>query len=158
MEVALPTRSLTTGVTAWHYTTQSCLVSILHDRIIRPATRGGQPNERPVTWFSLSERWEETANTSRLRPDGTIKLCSRLETQVIGGGLCRIGVDAGSLCDWNSYANSGVDQNHVKDLLSKALAVGSDPERDWLVSFRPVPLEMTTAIGWQRGGEWISTA
>src|SRR5262245_17530639 len=76
----------------WHYTTTQCLVKILTDGYLKPATAFVKPPEKPVVWFSTNQDWEETANKLGQTTDGSLVRLGREETAELGGGLIRIGV------------------------------------------------------------------
>ena len=140
----------------WHYTIGGHLVSIISDGFIRPADTLVFRPERPITWFTTSENWEETANKGGL-VNGKWTTLSREETGSRYGGLFRIGVgdDYPLRRFMRITLESRQDFRLTDALIDSARRVGSDPFNDWWGTFHKVRLEHCAAIhrftpeGWQ---------
>jgi hypothetical protein len=141
----------------WHYTVGDCLSEIILEGIIRPATAGVPLNERPITWFTASPEWEETANKNWLTPSGKIIRLGREETRERCGGLFRIGVsDKYPLQHFARIIDRArQDKRETRVLVAAAKEVGSNPMREWYGTFDCVAIgdwaeidEHVPGVGW----------
>ena len=89
----------------YHYTIGDRTESILKCGHIRTATAFIGKDERPATWLSSNEVWEESANKMVMKPDGSLWDCDKEATRKTGGGLFRFRVNQESLDihDWESW-------------------------------------------------------
>lgn len=141
----------------WHYTVGILIRSILKDGFIKPATAFVEPPEKPITWFTSSPNWEETANKGEFSPDGASRALSREETERDFDGLFRIGVsdDFPLRRFMRITRESKQDPATTRVLIRTAQEVGSNPYQDWWGTFQKVPsahwnvIEHWTADGWQ---------
>lgn len=139
---------------AWHYTIGRCLESILRDGMIRPATEYVPKDERPCVWLSVRNAFDPTARKMLSLPDGSMRTATLEETERLGGGLFRIGVDADGCVDFKTYAReSGASPAMVRSLKSVAERQGAKVI-DWRVSFEPLPRSRWLALQRLHGHEW----
>jgi hypothetical protein len=141
----------------WHYTVLERARSIVHDGAIRPAVTNVPEGERAAAWFTLSQRWEETANKATMRNGVRVSL-SRAETHAISG-LVRIGVRPEvAPYDWIAFRRlSGIDPRVAANLATVAKNAGTNLD-DWRVSFEPVLAADWTVIECWDGAAWIADA
>jgi|HubBroStandDraft_4_1064222.scaffolds.fasta_scaffold241059_2 hypothetical protein len=153
----------------WHYTVGGALKSIYTDGFIYPE-QFVPTGVRPIVWFTSSPVWEETANKQLCDARLTIRTITQLEnhadeirpltrdeTAAVCGGLFRFGVGHDfPLHPFNRILRLSKEQPRTgRLLLETALAMGSNPTRDWWGTFHPVPrehwkaLEHFTPEGWQ---------
>jgi len=137
----------------WHYTIGTFLQQILSEGI-QPATAFVPKTVRPIVWFTVADRWEETAN----KQDRDFVPLTREETHVQGGGLVRIGVNGKvRLHHWMKLMRlSGESKGMVESLRRTAEKEGSNPVRDWYGCFTPVPTTAFETIEFWNGSEWSS--
>jgi hypothetical protein len=146
----------------WHYTTGQCMANILLDGFIKPATAFVPPSEKPITWFTTSPYWEETANKGMQGEDGKRRTASREETEKLGGGLFRIGVadDYPLRRFMRITLESRQDRALTRALIETAQEVGSNPYADWWGTFNKVlrahweTINRFTPNGWQTANEF----
>jgi hypothetical protein len=142
-----------TGV-AWHYTIGQWWEKIDSSGILRPATAFVPEGERPAVWFTVRDTYEPTAVKMVKNPDGTVRSLSVEETERLGRGLFRIGVDAKGLLTWDQWKRrSGVARRMADALERVARKQGSDVA-DWLASFRPISREGWRSVQVRYRGEW----
>ena len=142
---------------AWHYTTGERFCRIVEVGYIRPAVAGVTKPERPITWFTLSQSWEQTANKCIVSADETIHRLDMQQTYEYFGGLVRIGVLLSTVPhSWDSLRrNSGMSRKIAEALHQTAVEQGSNPD-DWRGTFKSVPREKWVAIEVYQDGEWIN--
>ncbi len=140
----------------WHYTTFECLLEIITDGQIRPATERVPVGERPIVWFSRNPKWEPTATKTFCGPDGTMREATIEEMEQIAGGLARIEVQSETAPHgWRQLQRLSCMRASVARRLEKAaLRVYSFPE-DWRGTFDPVPKERWISIEVFRNGTWV---
>jgi hypothetical protein len=144
------------GLIVWHYTTGECLVKILRDGYIKPATAFVARGERPIVWFSRNPTWERTANKMWRKPDGSIELLDREGTRVRGGGLVRIGVTpATAPFNWRDLKEqSRMSAKIARALYQTAINKGARPS-DWYGTFDVVPRHLWVAVERLDGENWV---
>jgi hypothetical protein len=141
----------------WHYTVGVLMRLIFRDGFIKPATAFVQPPEKPITWFTSSPSWEETANKGVVGSDGTNRSLSREETEKYGDGLYRIGIsdDYPLRRFMRITRESKQDLALARALIKTAQELGSNPYQDWWGTFQKVTsghwkvIEHFTLDGWQ---------
>ncbi len=120
----------------FHYTTGLKLRQILLSGQIKPSTAGIEPHEKPVAWFSTSDRWEPTA--TKVPISG---MPGQLITAQIQGGLARISVPAS--CVPYGFEDltriAGTSHETCRGLLLAGLELGSNPTT-WRFTPEPVPV------------------
>ena len=142
------------AILAWHYTIGVLLAEIESSGVIRPATEFVDKRERPVVWFTTRDTFEPTAVKMLRRPDGTLRSLSVEETERLGRGLFRIGVDPGGLLTWNEWRKRSRVRPVMADALEKVARDQGSDVTEWLVSFKPVPAPAWEAVEvWYRG-QW----
>lgn len=82
---------------AWHYTTGQKFLAIVESGYLKPTNIDVKPPEKPILWFSLNQKWENTANKAILEASGEIKRLSMMDTYKLGGGLVRFGIEPNML-------------------------------------------------------------
>jgi len=140
----------------WHYTIGTYLPNIIASGIIRRATAGVYPPEKPVTWFSLDPTWEVMANKAPIYSDVPSEVLRDL-THRMGGGLVRIGVEL-------RQAPFGIDDLHrvarcnrqdVELLKRTGIRHGANPS-DWRFTPKEVPVALWRCIEvWDGEGLWM---
>jgi hypothetical protein len=140
----------------WHYTTGRCFQSIVVDGEIRTATAFVNIREKPITWFSLNQRWEPTANKALITSDGTIIRLNMEQTAELDGGLVRIGVAPETAPhDWKALRElSGMTSKVAERLYRAAIDQGGRPG-EWRGTFAPVPREKWVAVEVFHEGAWV---
>ena len=139
----------------WHYTVGVHFPSIIASGVIRRATIGVQPPEKPVTWFSMNPTWEVTANKAPIYADVPSEVLRNL-THRLGRGLVRIGVEL-------RHAPFGIDDLHrvarcdrreVEALKRIGIREGANPS-DWRFTPKEVPAALWKCIEvWDGEGRW----
>jgi hypothetical protein len=118
-----------------HYTTGLKLRSIITSGFIDPSTAHIEPVEKPVVWFSSSERWEPTA--TKVSVPG---MPGQAMTAVAQNGLVRLTVPASTAP--HAFEElpeiAGTPLETCMGLLLSGLRLGSDPT-SWRFSLTPVP-------------------
>jgi hypothetical protein len=118
-----------------HYTTGLKLCSIMNTGFIQPSTAHIEPVEKPVVWFSSSERWEPTA--TKVPVPG---MPGQVMTAAAQNGLVRLTVPASTaphkIEELPELAGTSIDT--YMGLLLGGLQLGSDPT-SWRFSLNPVP-------------------
>lgn len=142
--------------TKWHYTVLQHIIQIDNDGVIKPATAGVPQDEKPIVWFSTNQDWEPTANKCAVNGDGLIIDLNKEQTEMLGGGLVRIGVDAETApYDWRALKElSGMSGRIAQGLYDAAIACGARPG-DWWGTFDPVPRSKWTAAEVFKNGSWV---
>jgi hypothetical protein len=140
----------------WHYTAGVHLPSIIASGVIRRATVGVYPPEKPVTWFSLDPTWEMTASKGPIFSDLPSEVLRDL-THRRYGGLVRIGVEL-------QHAPFGIDDLHrvarcnrqtVELLKRTGIRCGATPS-DWRFTPKEVPAALWKSIEiWDGEGRWV---
>jgi hypothetical protein len=140
----------------WHYTTGENFVQIVEDDAIKPATEHVPKNERPIVWFSLNQRWEQTANKGRRTADGRRVTATMMEMCELGGGLVRIGVAPETApYDWKTLRDlSGMSSAMARGLYNAAIEQGARPG-EWRGTFELVPQSQWTAVEVLRDNVWV---
>lgn len=140
----------------WHYTTGRYLVGILKYRELRPEMIGADGIEFPAVWFSTRDDWEPTA-TKWLYDfyNREYRRLSLTEMQTADGGLFRIGVaDHTAPFNWDDFKRqSGISEATASLLVTKGRQFGAS-DRDWFVSFVPVPASYWLSVEMLRDGHW----
>jgi hypothetical protein len=155
MRKKLRTKQLAKTSIIWHYTHGGNFRRIVNDAVIKRATSGVVAPERPVTWFSVNQRWEATATRVPLlgqRVDEMQRLTHRA-----CGGLMRIGIEA-------QHAPFGIGDFHrearcklqiVEDLRRTGIRVGAVPT-EWRFSLEDIPATLWKRIEiWDGSDAWI---
>ena len=124
--------------------------------VIRRATFGVQPPEKPVTWFSMNPTWEVTANKAPIYSDVPSEVLRDLNHRM-GGGLVRIGVELRSapfgIDDLQRVAR--VDRLDVRELKRIGIRYGANPS-DWRFTPKEVPAALWKSIEiWDGEGRWV---
>lgn len=128
---------------AWHYTTATRLLSLIKTRALKPFCIGLDPRTQPVVWFTKAEFYEPMAYPSWADANGIRRtMASEKEIADRSNGLLRVGVAADDACmkplrQWREQREPGA-QHAMDAMLNAARGQGSDPDQDWLVSFKPV--------------------
>ena len=128
---------------AWHYTDASKLVALIKTRSLKPSMGRTHPGESPVVWFTRAEVFEPMAYPAWIDANGVRHVMqSEKEVADKAKGLVRVGIAASDPClralrHWSMNRHPD-NQNHAKQMLNNARELGSDPDADWLVSFKPV--------------------
>lgn len=142
---------------AWHYTTGEKFILIVEDRVIRPASTGVKPPELPIVWFSLDQNFERTARKGLLTEAGQFRTASIQETQELGGGLVRFGLDAEILIPWRGGAlrkASRMRYPTAKKLEAAGIQQGAQPF-EWMGSLDPVPIDICVVEVLNDNAVWI---
>lgn len=140
----------------WHYSIGDHLPSLIASGVIRRATFGVEPPEKPVTWFSLNPTWEVMASKAPIFSDVPAKV--RMDwTHDNRGGLVRIGVEL-------RHAPFGIYELHrvarcrrkeVDDLVRIGIRDGASPS-EWRFTPDEVPAELWKCIEiWDGEGQWV---
>jgi hypothetical protein len=162
-----------------HYTVRGHLDKIVAERVIRQATEGLQPGERPVVWFSTNPLWERTVckvDRANGDPLGVSlqqhwEMSQRPFEAFVGDGMlgaklgtidpqpqfqpARITVaDEVASYTWEDFKRlSGISKKSARALYQAAIRVGARPG-EWFVSFEPVPAEKWLAVELYNGAGW----
>ena len=128
---------------AWHYTDASKLVSLIKTRALKPSMGSVHAGEQSVVWFTRAEVFEPMAYPVWLDDKGRRHaMQSEKEVADKTKGLLRIGIAVSDPClkSLNHWSNNRHPDHriHAQRMLSAARDLGSDPDADWLVSFKPV--------------------
>ena len=128
---------------AWHYTDASKLVALVKTRSLKPSMGMTYSGESPVVWFTRAEVFEPMAYPTWVDDNG-IRHVMQSEKEVAdkAKGLLRVGIAANDPClralkHWSKNRHPD-NRVHAEQMLSHARDLGSDPDQDWLVSFKPV--------------------
>ena len=163
-----------------HYTVRGHLDQIMAERVIRQATEGLQPGERPAVWFSTNPLWERTVCKFD-RPNGGPlggslqhhwEMSQRpFEAFVVEDGMpgakletidsqpqlqpARITVaDDVAPYTWHDFKRlSGISKKSARALYQAAIPMDARPG-EWFVSFEPVPAEKWLAVELYNGTGW----
>ena len=141
----------------YHYTIGTYLPQIVEDREIKLSTGFLDRNVRPAAWFTTNLEWDQTANKMILdKRTGELVSLSMKETELAGNGLVRIAIDAEAAPHtwWDYKRLAGEKKKMLSALLDSARAEGSDPEKDWRMSFVPIGSEHWLSIDVWDGQEW----
>lgn len=133
---------------AWHYSKVFHLLRILNAEILN-TTCAWDGREKPALWFTTSPDFEPTASPGD-------------EVLYSTGGAMRFGYFANRLRTYDEWVRRcGLPRDVVELLERTAVDMGSNPRRDWLVSFHPIPVRAcrfevkTTAEGeWSDLNPW----
>ena len=133
----------------FHYT-----VAEHYNAIVRPATEGVAPGERPAVWFSIHPQWEPTATKAlRDRKTGTVHRATWKEMRRYGPIRIEVGPEAASH-SWEDYLRlSGASVATARGLEQAAKNWGANAFQ-WRVSFDPVPTEKWLAVEQWSGTGW----
>lgn len=128
---------------AWHYTDGTRLLPLIKSRILKLRMGVVLPGEQPVVWFTKSDIYEPTAYPSWLDASGKEHVMkSQEEVAQKANGLVRIGISAQDSClkRFSHWTKSRLPEHlsYAEELIKTAQNLGSDPEKDWLVSYKPV--------------------
>ena len=129
--------------------------AIVKDGVIRPATEGVPPDERPAVWFSIHPTWEPTATKAlKDRKTGQAHRASWKEMQQLEPVRIEVGPDAAPH-GWDDYLRlSGASVVTTRGLERAARRWGANALQ-WRVSFDPVPtqqwleVEQWSEKGWE---------
>jgi len=140
----------------WHYSIGNYLPSLIASGVIRRATAGVIPPQKPVTWFSLNPTWEVTANKAPIYSDVPAHVLMDW-THRLGGGLVRIGVELRhapfGIYDLPRVARCRRKQ--VEGLVRIGIRVGAYPS-EWRFTPEEVPAELWKCIEiWNGEGQWV---
>ena len=140
----------------WHYSVGVYLPSLIASGVIRRATFGIEPPEKPVTWFSMNSTWEVTANKAPIYSSVPAKVLMDCNYG-IGGGLVRIGVELRhapfGICDLHRVSRCSRQQ--VDDLVRIGIRAGARPS-EWRVTPKEVPAKLWKCIEiWDGEGQWV---
>ncbi len=140
----------------WHYTVGIKLPSIIASGVIRRATAGVYPPEKPVTWFSTNPTWEVTASKAPINSDVPSEVLRDFNHRM-GGGLVRIEVEL-------RHAPFGIDDLHrvarcdrreVEGLKRIGIRGGANPS-EWRFTPKEVPSKLWKSIEvWDGEGRWV---
>ena len=142
--------------TLYHYTIGDRAKSILQDGMIKTTSAFIEKRERPATWLSSNRDWEETANKTVGRSDGTMVFGDKDLTRKYGGGLYRFRVrqEGIEVHDWASWKrHSRVSEQIATGLERAAVRSGADPSEHFTV-FGPIGSEHWEAIEYWTGSKW----
>lgn len=142
--------------TRWHYTTGENFISIVSDGVIRTATDGVPPGERPIVWFSTHPVWEPTACKGAMDENGRRFWLTMDQTREFGGGLVRFAVEAETAPhDWRALKElSGMPGWMAQHLYREGIRQGARPG-DWWGTFEPVQRSKWIAVQVYQAGEWV---
>ncbi len=140
----------------WHYTIGQKLVLILQDGLIKPATAGVPPGEKPIVWFSSNPNWEPTACKATFDENGVFSRLTMAETADLGGGLVRFAVAPETAPhDWRALKDlSGMAGWMAQHLYREGITQGARPG-DWWGTFDPVPRSKWIAVQVYDSGRWV---
>jgi hypothetical protein len=125
---------------AWHYTTGQKFLAIVESGYLKPTNIDVRPPEKPILWFSLNQKWENTANKAILEADGEIKRLSMQETRRLGGGLVRFGIKPNVLYLGNQLRiKASMSASIWKVLCKEGLKQNAKPS-EWCGSLKPIPI------------------
>ena len=136
------------GQIAWHYTCGVHAESIRREGRIRLEVGHTAKGERPAAWFTTSPAFEPTALSAIQMPDGSVhQISSPSEQARLTGGLFRFGVAASRLHRCSAWSEmSGCPALMQRAMENIAIRSGSDPWRDWRVSFKAVKAAAWIAV------------
>ena len=131
---------------SWHYTIAARAMDILEDGMIKPATAGVIPPERPAVWFSVHPHWEATANKRALLAGGEIIHLSTTDMfNGLAGELWRFGLDTRHLLPWKRLIKKArISKSEQHNLICAADLMGGKPSH-WYGSIQPIDVEETRA-------------
>ena len=128
---------------AWHYTDASKLVPLIKSKALKPSRGSAHAGEQSVVWFTRAEVFEPMAYPVWLDDKG-IRHAMQSEKEVAEKtkGLLRIGIAVNDSClrslsHWTDNRHPD-NRGQAERMLSAARDLGSNPDTDWLVSFKPV--------------------
>lgn len=138
----------------FHYTVTEHYKAIVKDGVIRPATEGVPPDERPAVWFSIHPTWEPTATKAlKDRKTGQAHRASWKEMQQLGPVRIEVGPDAAPH-GWDDYLRlSGASVVTTRGLERAATRWGANALQ-WRVSFDPVPTQQWLEVEQWSGKGW----
>ncbi len=124
----------------WHYTLGEKLFPIGDSQLLKTEIGYVPPGDKPVVWFTRSEIYEPSAYPAWVSGGVERMLTSLKEVAEKGKGLLRIGIAADDPClrTCAHWANKRQYPEFTESLLSLAREKGSNPERDWFVSYKPL--------------------
>jgi hypothetical protein len=139
----------------FHYTTASRLRLILECELIKVATAGVHPGERPAVWFSSNPDWEPTATKLLQDPEtGAVRKLSFFEMAKLDTPVRIEIAPRAAPYTWEAFTQlSGCSRKMLKSLEKAALEVGAAPSQ-WRVSFAPVGCDDWLAVEIWMDGEW----
>ncbi len=126
---------------AWHYTTgeKFDLILFCGYLIVTSSSHELRENERAVSWFSMNQKWEQTASYRVVKDGKEIKL-PMLENKEKVRGLVRLGYPHSQLLPWIELWKAAGIIPQMKRLLEKwGREDGSNPFH-WMGSFNNIPL------------------
>jgi hypothetical protein len=156
------TKSILIGKNAhsliYHYTVGAHYDRILAAGLLKPSTAYVCKSERPVVWFTRSDKWDSTANKAYGCEIGGQRAHVGLDenwTHRCFGGLVRMAIDATvAPHDWRAFKRlGGINPRTAKGLYSTALQNGVQPS-NWRVSFEPVALSNCIDVDFWNGAHW----
>ena len=128
---------------------------IIRDGLIKPATAGIDPGEKPLVWFSSNSVWEQTANKGIRSLSGGRRSLSFTE-MVYMGGLCRIGVAAETApLSWKQLRSTGAIRPATARALERVADRNGASRLEWYASPVPVASDKWLSIELYEAGRWV---
>jgi hypothetical protein len=139
----------------WHYTTISALRQIIESGFINPADKYVPKEERPITWFSANNVWENSAFKGYLHRDGRVEDLGMAGLIEHGYGVTRIGValETAPLRWAELREQSGMSHQVGAGLARVARQWNANPS-EWRGTFAAVPQDMWLAIETYNKDKW----
>lgn len=126
---------------AWHYTTGEKFELILFCGYLKTTLSSHElrENERPVLWFSINQKWEQTASY-RIVKDGKLIKSPMLENKEGVGGLVRLGYPHSQLLPWIELWKAAGIIPQMKRLLEKNAREDGSNQFHWMGTFNNISL------------------
>lgn len=155
----------------WHYTNGRMIDAILESGVIKLATAGLQPPERPAAWFSTNPLWDASANRGNIylkKKDyqpGLVNVNVKDFEEVpfdpdemdkLFNGRFRIGVIAEAAPHgWESFKKMSGMPKITQQSFERMGTEGKGNPIEWRASFQPVERKQWRTVEKMKSGLWI---